>query len=411
MCYAGEMPRFEAFPGLRYDDDAAPLSDVVAPPYDVVDEQYREKLAARSPYNAIHIELPTDDTPHDQSRYAHAAALLERWEREGALRRDDVPSLYVYRMRFRAEDGRELSSTGVIGALGLDTAGGSEVLPHERTMPRPKGDRLDLLRACRANLSPIWALSLADGLAKACIRAIGDAAAPMSATDDEGIVHELWPVVDTGAIATITGLVATTPVVIADGHHRYETATFYRAERRGANGDQPGDYDLVMALIVELSEDELSIRPIHRLVSGLPEGFDFVGALSGLVEVQEGPADTTALVAAMAEVGALGLVSPAGNYLLVPRPELDDAAEADLDSSRLDAALAGLPAHEVTYQHGAGLAARAVERGSAQAAFLLRPATVQQIAETASSGRRMPPKTTFFHPKPRTGMVFRTIAG
>ena len=187
-------------------------------------------------------------------------------------------------------------------------------------MPKPKGDRLDLLRACRANLSPIWALSLADGLAEACIRAIGDVAAPMSATDDEGIVHELWPVVDPEAIAEITGLVATTPVVIADGHHRYETATFYRAERRAANGDQPGDYDLVMALIVELSEEELFVRPIHRLVSGMPEGFDFAGALAGLVEVQPGPAETPALVAAMSEVGALGLVSTKGNYLLVPRP-------------------------------------------------------------------------------------------
>ncbi|MCU1492743.1 MAG: hypothetical protein JWO62_507 [Acidimicrobiaceae bacterium] len=412
MCYAGEMPRFEPFAGLRYDTNAAPLADVIAPPYDVVSPTDRVRLAGRSPYNAIHVELPEPDDDQGLDRYQHAAALLDSWESEGALRRDDVPALYVYRMRFRSEDGTERSTTGVIGALRLDQVGGSEVLPHERTMPKPKGDRLELLRACRANLSPIWGLSLSGGLAAACVAATNAAGpAPMSATDDDGIVHELWPVTDTATIETIAALVSATPVVIADGHHRYETAIFYRTERRNANDGAPGAYDYVMALVVELTEDELFVQAIHRLVSGLPDDFDVLGVLGPHFSVSEAPSDVAEIPAAMVREGALGLVTAKGNHLLVPRPSVEDAAEADLDSSRLDVALASLPAHELNYQHGIRLAADAVAGGSAQLAFLLRPATVAQIADTAHSGRRMPPKTTFFHPKPRTGMVFRAVPG
>ncbi len=404
------MPRFEPFAGLRYDPEMAPLAEVIAPPYDVVGPAERERLAARSAYNSIHLELPVPDGERGLDRYEHAAALLSSWEHEGVLRRDDAPAFYVYTMRFRGEDGSALSTTGVIGALRLDEAGGGEVLPHERTMPKPKGDRLDLLRACQANLSPIWGLSLTSGLAAACTAATRGVPAPVSAADDDGVVHELWPVSDPEAIAAMVAIVAATPVVIADGHHRYETATFYQSERRRANGDVAGAYDAVMAFVVELSPAELVVQAIHRLVSGLPEELDVLEALEAHVEVLEGPADPAGLPAEMARVGAIGLVTRRGNYVLRPRPALVEAAEADLDSSRLDVALASLPAHEIVYQHGARAVVDAVADGTAQLGFLLRPATVEQIADTAHSGRRMPPKTTFFHPKPRTGLVLRSVA-
>jgi len=404
------MPRFEPFTGLRYDPRAATLGDVIAPPYDVVSPEDRSRLAARSPYNAIRVELPVADEALGSDRYATAAALLEQWERDGVLRRDGDPAFYVYRMRFQSEDGSERSTTGVIGALALDHVGGSEVLPHERTMPKPKGDRLDLLRACRANLSPIWGLSLSEGLARACA-AVAASPVDAQAVDEDGVVHELWRVADPSTVESIATLVAATPVVIADGHHRYETAIFYRTERQAASSGQPGAYDLVMALIVELTSDELVVQAIHRLVSGLPEELDVRATLAESFEITDGPEDPADLLAAMTSVGAIGLVSPAGNLLLVPRPSILESAEADLDSSRLDVALATFPAHELTYQHGTALAADAVASGRSQLAFLLRPATVAQIADTAHSGRRMPPKTTFFHPKPRTGMVFRSVPG
>jgi hypothetical protein len=163
--------------------------------------------------------------------------------------------------------------------------------------------------------------------------------------------------------------------------------------------------------VVELTEEQLSVRPIHRLLNGLPEGVDLSAALEPFFEVfaDDGPID--AITTRMADAGALALVTSAGTWLLRPRPETEAAAEADLDSSRLDVALAALPAHELTFQHGWDLAAAAVDKGDAQAAVLLRPATVEQIHETGHAGLRMPPKTTFFHPKPRTGLVFRSVAG
>ncbi len=403
------MAAFAPFAGLRYDASAAPAAEVIAPPYDVVDAAEREQLAARSPYNSIHVELPVPDEATSLDRYRHAAVLLDAWQSEGVLLRDDAPAFYVYRMRFEDEQGGERMTTGVIGALGLDPEGSGQVLPHERTMPKPKGDRLDLLRATGTNLSPIWGLSLSDGLAVAAAEAIGSQPAPVSAVDDDGVLHELWPVTDSAALRRIGEIVDRSPVVIADGHHRYETACFYQAERRAALGGAGGDHDAVLALVVELSEDELFVRPIHRLIAGLPPDVDLVAELAHWFAVEEVPGDLRFLGEAMARKGGLGLVTPRRNYLLVPSPAVERAAEADLDSSRLDVALAGLPAHELSYQHGTEHVAAAVSSGHAQAGVLLRPATVAQIADTAHSGRRMPPKTTFFQPKPRTGMVFRPV--
>jgi uncharacterized protein (DUF1015 family) len=405
------VPGFRAFQGHRYDSEIAPLAETIAPPYDVVSPTEREMLAERSPYNAIHVELPIPNDAARLNRYENAAAIFSAWEHEGAIRRDDVATLYVYRMTFVTETGEHRTTTGVIGAMELDVPGGTAVLPHERTMPKPKGDRLELLRACKANLSPIWGLSLAPGIAACCNAAIEGLTAPMSATDEEAITHELWPIIDQAVIDEITSLVSSTPIVIADGHHRYETAIFYQQEQRQQNGDVEGDYDAVMTLIVELHTDELFVLPIHRLITGLPVDIDLISLLEPFFEVRAGPSDVDELANSLESVGALGLLSKDGNYLLIPLPELDEASEANLDSSRLDTVLFALPAHELTYQHGVHHVNDAVQSGAAQVGFLLRAASVDHIADSAHSGRRMPPKTTFFHPKPRTGMVYRQIAG
>ena len=396
------MPRFEPFAGVRYDTDRVDLDQVTAPPYDVIDEEGRQRLEARSPWNSVRVELSRDEAPRD--RYQVARDHFEGWRAEGVLRADDEPSFYVVRMGFHDEQGRPRQTTGVIGALEV---GEGDVLPHERTMPKPKGDRLDLLRGCRANLSPIWGLSLADGLS-----GLFDLAGPPDArcTDELGVHHRLWRVSRPGVVATIADAVASTPVVIADGHHRYETARAYRDEQRAAHGGAAGPYDLVMAYVVELADEQLSVRAIHRLVGGLPDDLDLVAALEPFFDVvpAEGPDDT--LLARMLDAGALGLVTSAGRWLLRPRPETDAEAEHQLDSSRLAVALAALPGHELWFQHGWDNVVRAVDKGEAQAGVLLRPATVAQIAHTAHSGTRMPEKTTFFYPKPRTGLVFRRLA-
>ncbi|MEY2569392.1 MAG: hypothetical protein QOE35_3921 [Actinomycetota bacterium] len=402
------MPRFEPFAGLRYDLAAVELDDVIAPPYDVVSRDDQSALEARSPYNSIRVELPRDEVGLD--RYAAASRLLTEWRAAGVLVTDDEPSFYVYRMGFHDDDGRPRQTSGVIGALGLVKPGapGSDVLPHERTTPKAKSDRLDLLRATKANLSPIWGLSLAEGLS-----ALSEPPGPPDgrATDSDGVHHRIWRVIQPGVVAAITEAVASAPVVIADGHHRFETALNYRDEQRAASGDADGPYDLVLAYVVELTEEQLSVRPIHRLLNGLPDDVDLPMALEPFFDVfgDDGPLD--GVTTRMADAGALALVTRGGTWLLRPRPQTEAAAEQDLDSCRLDVALAALPPHELTFQHGWDLAAAAVDKGEAQAAVLLRPATVEQIHATGHAGLRMPPKTTFFHPKPRTGLVFRSVAG
>lgn len=392
------MPAFSPFPGIRYNAVGGHLDDVICPPYDVIAPAERETLVGRSDHNAVHLEVPVAEEGLD--RYAAAAAGWARWQAEGALVADQEPAFYAYRMGFHDETGRPRQTTGVLGALHLEPPG-QGILPHERTTTKDKADRLDLLRATRANLSPIWALSPAEGLS-----ALAETTAPPDsrATDGHGVHHRLWRLTAPAVLEAVSAAVASQPVLVADGHHRYEVGLAYQAEV-GAGGGQ----DRILALVVELSESELSVRAIHRLVSGLPPAFDLLGALEPFFEaVETAPVDDT-ILERMARKGALALVGGTGTWLLRPRPDTVAAAGHDLDSSRLDVALASLPPHDLRFQHGWDLSAAAVAKGEAQAAVLLRPATVAQIAAVSRGGERMPPKTTFFYPKPATGMVFRSL--
>jgi uncharacterized protein (DUF1015 family) len=198
-------------------------------------------------------------------------------------------------------------------------------------------------------------------------------------------------------------------VVIADGHHRYETARTYQAECRAQNRNKPGPYDLILALIVELAEDQLTVGAIHRTISGLPPGFDLVGACAEWFDVvRAGPADERTL-GALAEAHAMSLVTRGSAYLLLPLEAAYAEAGNDLDSSLVAVLLSRLPAHEAVHRHSVKEAMAALADGEAQAAFLLRPVTVAQIEAWAAERQRMPPKTTYFSPKPRTGMVFRSL--
>lgn len=387
------MPRFDPFPGLRYGPQV-PLDRVIAPPYDIVGPDERAVLAARHPANAIHVELPVADRGADLDPYAHAAQLLESWIADGTLQRDRIPAFYGYRMT--SPTGQ--STTGVIGALGLEGPGG-DVLPHEQTIPKDRTDRLELLRATRANLSPIWGLSLTDGLSSALtLGSTPDGAA----LDDEGVRHELWTVDDPVRIEAVRGAVESSPVVLADGHHRYETALAYDAE---SPDGAPG---AVMALVVELVEDQVSVGPIHRAVIGVPAGTDVLGAFGAWFDLDpEGPASDGTL-APLADSDTPALVYGDKAWRLQARPEAYEAAGSDLDASVVAMTVDAMGA-TTSHRHTWAEAVGDVRSGSADAAVLMRPVTVQQIATWARDRRRMPPKSTYFFPKPRTGMVFRTL--
>ena len=397
------MPRLEPFAALRY-RESIDLDDVTAPPYDVIDDEERAALAARSPYNAVHLELPIDDDGSD--RYQVAARLLSTWIDEGVLVADESPSFYLYRMGFTDEHGRARQTSGVIGALELSAPAEGEVLPHEETTARAKSDRLALLEATSCNLSPIWCLSPAEGLAR-----LAEPTGPPLArcTDSTGTHHRLWQVSAPGLIEAISSLVASAPVIIADGHHRYQTALTLRQQRHRA-GSAPGGHDLVMALVVELTESELAVRAIHRLLTGLPPDVDVISAWQPLFRTDRVTGDPAELLGLLVPAAALGLVLPDGSsWLLCPRPGTFPDDLPDLDAARLEHARRLLPPHEVTYHHDAAAALAGVGSGGGAVAALLRPPTVAQIAATAERRERMPAKTTYFHPKPRTGMVFRSI--
>jgi uncharacterized protein (DUF1015 family) len=404
VCQSGTVPRFEPFRGLRYQAEIAPIAQVIAPPYDVIAPTERTHLASRHPANSVLVELPEADLAGGRDRYTVAADLFADWRAEGVIVAEVQPSLYPYRMTDLA--GR--TTTGVIGALGLAGPGErSDILPHEQTLPKPRSDRLDLLRATRANLSPIWGLSMAAGVTATFDPTDDEPVA--DAYDDDGVRHQLWVLDDPDALDVVGAAIASAPVVLADGHHRYETARAYQAECRQANGGLPGPHDLVMALVVELSEDQLSVGAIHRTLSGLPQDFDLIGALGQWFEViRAGPADHRTL-SALFESNSLALVTGGKAYLLLGHPEVLEQEGNDLDSNLIAEVLSGLPHHEVMHRHTVREAMEALHQGAAQAAFLLRPVTVKQIDVWANERRRMPPKTTYFSPKPRTGMVFRSL--
>jgi uncharacterized protein (DUF1015 family) len=388
------VPEFQAFNGLRY-APGLPLDLVTSPPYDVIDGAERAALAASHAANAVHVDCPvgdlgagTEGAAGSADIYAGAGAMFRRWRADGTLVDDGAPTFTLYRMRFTDEAGALRSTTGVIGALTLERPGEGDVLPHERTTPKARSDRLDLLRTTRANTSAIWGLSLAAGLSK-LLEPDGPPRAAVTAAD--GVTHEAWPVVDPDLCARIAETVGSAPVVIADGHHRYETCLAYRDEV----GDEAPGAAATLCLVVELAPEQLTVRPIHRLVSGLPDGFDVAAALAVAYSVE--PVDGVA-------GSDRAVVTPGGAARLVPR---DDRAM--LETVRLDEALAALPAHEVAYQHGVAEVMDAVGSGRAQAGVLLPPVTVDEIARVANARDRMPAKTTFFWPKPRTGFVFRSL--
>jgi uncharacterized protein (DUF1015 family) len=399
------VPRFLPFPGIRYRHHD--ITAVSAPPYDVIEPGARAALQAHDLHNAVRLILP--DT------YEGAAAALAAWRTEGVLASDGAPSYSIYAMTFTGDDGASRRTLGVLGALGLDDGGGG-VMPHERTLPKAKTDRLELLRATRANLDPIWGLSLAAGLST--LLDPGSTKPDTVATDEEGFQHSLWKVDDPSRMRAIEAAIGSELIVLADGHHRFETAGNYRRERAAAGVDDPGA-DAIMALVVELAPEQLCVRAIHRLLTGVAT-IDLRAALAGPFTVETAganvPEGVAALERAMGERGGLGLADREGLALLLPTPELDARMQSfpvelrDVDSARFDAGvLPAVPGVSLTYRNDARTVAAQVEKGDADAAVLLRPVGVDIIRAAAAADLRMPEKTTFFAPKPRTGMVFRSL--
>jgi uncharacterized protein (DUF1015 family) len=388
------MPRLSPFQGLVFDTAVVgPLEDVTAPPYDVISDDRRLEYLRASPFSVVHLDLAegSDDPRDPASRYGRAAGLLAEWETGGAVRRAAEPQMYVYEMT--APGGQVVS--GVVAAMRLEDWGGT-VIPHEQVDEGPVRDRLALLEATATHLSPIYGtIDGPDEALAAIVERAADRPAPFTTLDERGVRHRMWAIAHDEA--DLRHLVDTR-LLIADGHHRYTTALHYRDERRRRDGAGPWDH--VLTLVVDASTQRIPVLPFHRVQIG-GRAPDDVG--EPMADLDETLADLTD------DPPVVGVAVPDGHGGVAYRrrrldggPPAVRALHAEV-IDRLDAPAA------LRYVPDAGQADSALRRGEAVAVYLLPPTSPGHIAAVAGRGERLPQKSTYFWPKPRTGMVMMPL--
>jgi uncharacterized protein (DUF1015 family) len=405
------------FRGLRYDQSVVGgLATVTAPPYDVISPEQLDRFERASPYNVVRLILSRGTDGKD--KYSQAAETLDRWISDGIFIRDEADALTVYEQRFTI-GGHERVQRGLLAAVSLD----GSVLPHEHTMRAPVSDRLALLRATRTQLSPVFAVYAVEdaGARETVARAIETEPLASWNSEDDGVAHRAWRIDSRDDIDAIERTMRDAAIVIADGHHRYRTAEEYAGERRAAEG--AGPWDQMLLYLVDASWSGPALLPIHRAL-GVPAR-DVLAALAGTFEIEPAQdADPDVLAFEVEARRSSGrtfalLGRDAAWYLTVS----DKAAEADaLPAERspvwrdLDVAVVEwfvmrtlLGGAEARYVHTPGEAAELLATGEAASALLLAPPPFDSVRAVAQAGEAMPPKSTFFIPKPRTGVVVRPL--
>jgi uncharacterized protein (DUF1015 family) len=435
------MAEIRAFRAYRYDlGRVGNLSDVVAPPYDVIDPALQQALYDRSPHNVIRLILNREE-PGDtdtNNRYTRAAGCLRDWQQERILLQDSARSIYVYHQDFEVE-GQRFSRRGFLARVRLERFGEGKIFPHEETLPGPKADRLRLFQATAKNLSPVFGLYPdSTNAVQAQLDTVVSRTLPVEATDHLGVVSRLWPVADQHVVSTLTGLMGPKPVFIADGHHRYETALRYLEERRvaGEVRDAESAANFVLMMLVGMSDPGLIILPTHRLVSGLPNVtaeslrpvLERHFQLDTIGRGDQGARDTWELVQADGSQDVLGFGTVADGVWQVARLR-DREAMAGLAAEHSPAwrslavsvlhvlvlgklipeGLGGQPV--CRYVHLLREVSEDVAAQRCQLAVLVPPATMQHVEQIAGNLEKMPPKSTYFYPKLLSGLVFNSLGG
>jgi uncharacterized protein (DUF1015 family) len=429
------MPEIKVFRALRYDAARVDVRNVVCPPYDVLSPAEARVYRSSSPYNAIHLDMPSDEeAAAGEDRYAHAAAAFVRWQREGVLVRDEQPALYLLEQHFRGPDGILRSRRGFVGRLRLEEFATGVLRPHESTNPGPRRDRLALLRASHANLSPLFLLHSDES--QRVWRALAQAerpCPPLELGDRDGTRHILQPAVGPHA-AEAASLLGAASRIIADGHHRYETALAYCHERR-ALGDHSADF--CMAYFCGMDDPGLAIFPAHRLLTGielpplalvrsrLAPHFDVVAEIPG--ELTD-PSPLLDRLKSHAPAPVFGLVLPHERLTLVVRLRGEGAVQG-LISEGLAPAVASLPVtilHRlllrdvfglqpdgsegvIEYFHRPEEALERLRAGDDQLGAFLNAPTIEDVRRVAGAGQTMPQKATYFFPKLLTGLLFNPL--
>ncbi len=409
---------------LHYDPAVVgPLTGVVAPPYDVIDSVQRAELIARSPFNVVAVDLPRGEP----DPYAAAGELFAGWQHRGALIRDDEPALWAHTQDYTGPDGLRRTRRGFFCRVRIEDYGPGQVRPHERTHPGPKEDRLRLTRATRANLSPIFSLySDPTGAAWQALSPATEQPVWADITDADGTVHRLWRISDAGAIAAVQVATRDAELLIADGHHRYETMQAYAGEV-GGNGDA----GYVLMCLVALEDPGLTVFPTHRLIGGLNDerrralrqalqrDFDVLDVPVGEIAPPDGNGPL--------QLGYIDGHDGRPLRLTLKDQAIADAALADhspayrrLDTGVLETLLLknalGYSDDDIAHFNGlfyardTAEALAMVRSGEYDAAFVMRPTPVSQVRDVAAAGENMPPKSTYFFPKLLTGLLFNPLA-
>jgi uncharacterized protein (DUF1015 family) len=435
------MAEVQPFRGWRYNmARVGELSNVVAPPYDVIDERLEQQLLNRHPANIVRIELGKESATGVMSdeRYSRAARTLQEWKVGGTLMEDSTPSIYVVHQIFDVE-GTTFARRGFLARLRLEPFGTGQVFPHEETMAGPKADRLKLYHATGMNPSPIFGMYPdPDNEVQELLEDALRGKTPLEAVDHLGVVSRMWPVSAQQLIGRIRSLMAPRPVFIADGHHRYETALRYREERDAAGAIRDGDAapNFCLMMFAGMSDPGLLILPTHRLIRGLP-GVDthtLRRILSKEFEIQEAgegvQAGRTAweLIEADGSQELLGFCTVADGKWLLARLRSDEPMRQLVPQHSADwcglgvSILHELVLHdllreqfagklpETRYVHLVREVSESVERRDCDLACLVPSARMSHVERIASTGERMPAKSTYFYPKLLTGLVLNPIA-
>jgi uncharacterized protein (DUF1015 family) len=404
---------------LHFDPQTAgTYQQLVAPPYDVIDPAQREELASRAPHNVVRIDLPTGDEP-----YEAAAQTLTAWREEGAVVRDDEPAFWAIAQDYTGPDGNPYTRRGFFARVRVEDYGPGRIRPHERTHPGPKEDRLRLTRATRANLSPIF--SLYDDPELRAWRAIEphtESEPFADVTDEDGTRSRMWRV---PGLPEVTEALANAELLIADGHHRYETARVYAEEIGGE-----GAHSYVLMCLVALQDEGLTIFPTHRLLTGLDEAKrealrdavtrDWTAEPSSHEDI-EPPTQEGAV-----KVGYLdGFHDRPLRLTLSDQATADEALQGKPDAyRRLDTAVLealilkgalGMSEDDISHLDGLDYSRSTQEAldmiasGKAQAGFFMGAVPVDLVREIAAAGEVMPPKSTYFFPKVPTGLLFHPL--
>ncbi len=432
------MPSIQAFRGLRYDlGHVGSLSDVVAPPYDVIGPEFRDALYERHPANAIRLILNREEPGDDDhnNKYQRAARFLKNWRGEGVLTEEPSPAIYVYHQIFE-DGGQKYTRRGFMSRVRLERFGEGKIYPHEQTHASAKADRLALTQACKTNLSQIFGIfpdpeNEAQNLLEEAIIGV----TPFEATDHLGVVHRLWAVTDIGVIGAVSAVMDPKPTYVADGHHRYETACNYRDEMRqneGIDDEHPANYVLMM--FVSMDDPGMIVLPTHRLFNGAPEltSDELIEKLGDCFETRvagEG-ADLAHTVWSEIETrdeqSVIGLFTQKDERWVVAtltaqgRVKMAEiAAEQSEDWQGLGVSIlhrlimehllgaADLP--KPTYVHQVEEVVQGLESGKHALAAVIMPATLEHIRAISEHGERMPQKSTYFYPKLLSGLVFNPL--